>query len=272
MSSDQIKSYAYKALPYLVRSAQMRQTVTYGELAEYLQVHPHHQLSHILRYIRGEICAVYNSPGITSIVISKNTDRPGDGFFVESLDGLSEDQILLKYEQFRDEAFMYTGWDDLLLSLGLKPISASGHDLDQEAKEYNHFIERTGGRSSGEQSRHHKLKEFIAAHPQMIGISALKKPVMENEFLSGDRCDILVELFDQCAAIIEIKVDQRGELVKGIYQLVKYGALLEAERGHGQPYPVELHLVAYTIPSDISDFAKKFAITCHCIPEKQVHA
>jgi hypothetical protein len=248
----------------------MRQTVTYGVLGEYLKVHPHHELSQVLRYIRDEICAIYNSPSITSIVIGKNTDRPSDGFFVESLDGLTEDEILHKYEQFRDEAFMYTDWDDLLSQLDLKPLQVTDQDLDREAEEYNRFIERSGGR--GEQVQHRLLKDFIAAQPQIIGIDALGKPTTEYLFKSDDRCDILVELFGQCAAIIEIKVGQRGELVKGIYQLVKYGALLVAERGHGQPYPVELHLVAYTIPSDISDFAEKFAITCHCVPGKQVHA
>jgi hypothetical protein len=115
------------------------------------------------------------------------------------------------------------------------------------------------------------LKEYITAHLHTIGISALKKPVVEKEFLSGDRFDIFVELFGQCAAIIEIKVGQRGEVVKGIYQLVKYGALLVAERGHGEPYPVNLYLIAYTIPNDICDFAKKFDITCLEIPEERVN-
>jgi len=272
MPGDQIKSYAYKALPYLIRYAQMRQTVSYGELGEYLKVHPHLELSHVLRYIRDEICAVYNSPSITSIVVGKYTNRPGDGFFVESLDGLTEDEIQHKYEQFRDEAFIYTGWDDLLSRLGLKSLPATVDGLDKEAKEYNDLMGRTRGGSGGEQEQHRLLKQFIAAQPQRIGISALKKPITEYVFLSDDRCDILIELFGDRVAIIEIKVGQRGELVKGIYQLVKYGALLEAERGHGEAYPVDLYLVAYLILPDICDFAKKFGIMCHCILEEQVHS
>jgi len=271
MTSDDTKSLAYQALPYLIRCAQKRQTVTYGELGAHLNRH-HHSLSPMLRYIRDQICNPQGYPSLTALVISKNTHRTMDGFFKEDVTDLSEDEKQQKYEQFRDNTFQFTKWEELLFKLGLEPLTASEEDLDREAEEYNHLMEQNGGGSGGEQEQHHLLKEFIAAHSQKIGISALKKPVMENEFLSGDRCDILVELFGQCAAIIEIKVGQRGELVKGIYQLVKYGALLEAERGHGQPYPVELHLVAYSIPPDISDFAKKFDITCHCIPEIQVHA
>jgi hypothetical protein len=270
MATDRIKSLANKALPYLIHCAQKRQTVTYGELGEFLQIHPHAEVPHILTYIRDQICEPLGYPRLTAIVISKNSKRVRDGFFKEDIAGLSEDEIQQKYEQFRDVTFSFPRWDDLLDQLGLKPLPATDQDLDREAEEYNQVMERSGGGSGGEQVQHQLLKEYIATYPQKICISALGNPTIEYEFISADRCDILIELVGERSAIIEIKIGQRGELVKGIYQLVKYGALLEAERGHGEPYPVELHLVAYSIPPDISDFAKKFGITCHCIPEDQV--
>lgn len=270
MPSENTKTLGYKALPFLIRYAQKRQTVTYSELGEFLGVNPHTVLPHVLGFIRDQICDPQGYPRINAIVISKNTKQPGHGFLPEGVGGLTEDEIRNKYEQFRDAAFTFPGWDDLLSRLGLEPLPATYEDLDKEAEEYNQLMERTGGRSGGEQEAHRLLKQFIAAQPHKIGLSALKKPVLEYKLLSGDRCDILLELFDNRAAVIEIKVGQRGELVKGIYQLIKYGALVKAERGHGDAYPVELYLVAYSIPADICEFAKKFGIHSYAIPEKQV--
>jgi hypothetical protein len=59
-------------------------------------------------------------------------------------------------------------------------------------------------------------------------------------------------------------------LVKGICQLVKYQALLAAERGHGSSYPVDIYLGVYSFPEDIPGFARKFGIVCHIVAEKAV--
>ncbi len=47
--------------------------------------------------------------------------------------------------------------------------------------------------------------------------------------------------------MVEIKNGDPGELVKGIYQAVKYRALMQDEKGHGNPALVDAILVAYSI-------------------------
>ena len=61
-------------------------------------------------------------------------------------------------------------------------------------------------------------------------------------------------------AVVEVKNGERGELVKGVYQAVKYRALMEAEKGHGESYPVKAILVAFEIPEDIAAFAEKLGV------------
>jgi len=73
-------------------------------------------------------------------------------------------------------------------------------------------------------------------------------------------------------AVVEIKGGERGELVRGIYQAIKYRALMAAEKGHGKDYPVSAYLVAHDIPDDIATFASKFQIQCHSIPRSVVNA
>lgn len=267
MSKNLLHQRALVILPHLIRYAQLRKTVTYKTIAEIINVNPHTELPGILGYIRDTFCDPGGFPRINAIVINARTGKPGDGFIPEGAGHLSDDLKQQKYEQFRDEAFLFENWNDLLNSLNLEPVSGLDRDFDEEVREYNKILSKRGG-EGGEGKEHLQLKEYLATYPQNIGIQAIKRPEKEHEFPSMDKCDILVELNGNRSAIIEVKVRLRGELIKGIYQLVKYRALLEAEKTHGGSYPVELHLAAYDIPKDIQEFARKFDITCHVISEK----
>jgi len=259
------KKYAMMVLPHLVHQAEMGEVITYGELARISNLPHQRPLNRVLGYIRDEICLPRELPRINSIVVNKDTHEPGESFLETGTDDLTREEYSRRFREERDRAILFTGWDNLLKELGLTPVTSSQGELDQLADEYNKAMARRGF-SGGEGPLHKALKEYIAKRPQEIGLSALSKPTMEYLFPSADECDVLVELMDKCYAIVEIKVgDNKGELVKGIYQLVKYRALLVAEKGHGENVPVQVHLVAYQIPDDVIDFAGKFGIKCHTI-------
>lgn len=57
---------------------------------------------------------------------------------------------------------------------------------------------------------------------------------------------------------------------EGIYQAVKYRALLQTEEGHSKPVYVDSSLVAYQIPAEVSSFAAKFRIRCKIISRERV--
>ena len=61
-----------------------------------------------------------------------------------------------------------------------------------------------------------------------------------------------------------------GELGKGIFQAIKYRALMEAKKGDGQPYPVAAYLVAYEMSADIEEIAARFDITCVQVSRDQM--
>lgn len=270
MTTELTKKYAMMVLPHLVHQAQLGEEIEYKRLAEISGLPHHRPLNNVLGYIRDEICLPRNLPRINSIVVNKDTHEPGESFLETGTDNLSPEEYSRRFREERDKAILFNGWDELLKELNLTPVTSSQDELDHLANEYNKAMARRGA-AGGEGPQHKNLKEYIAKRPQEIGLSALRKPIMEYLFPSADECDILVELTDKSYAIVEIKVgDNKGELVKGIYQLVKYKALLVAEKGHGENVPVQVHLVAYQMPDDVIDFASKFGIKCHTIQRNKV--
>ena len=193
----------------------------------------HHRAArHFLGYIRDEICARNGHPYITAIVLNKGTDLPGENFLPEGTDHLTPEEYRRKFEEIRDDVFEYPLWEELLEALGLEPIPFSEDDLNEIGRTFTQRVAvKRGG--DGEGDKHRQLKEYVSTHPEKVGILAQGTGVIEHDFISGDRCDILFDLA-YGKAIVEIKVgDHEGELVRGIYQAVKYRALLEAEEGRG---------------------------------------
>lgn len=155
-----------------------------------------------------------------------------------------------------------------LEEVGLNPIKKEPEDFNEEARAYNKVLKKK--RSKAEGLRHLKLKEYVAHNPKCVGISAGIAGQMEFPFLSGDECDVVFEVSDDKAVVVEIKNGERGELVKGIYQAIKYRALMIAQKGQGKNCDVTAFLVAYNIPDNIAEFARIFDINCKIITDEMM--
>ena len=112
---------AYRALPHLVRCAQLRETITYGELGGRIGIH-HRPVRFLLGYIRDEICRQRNLPLLNVIVVNKNTRLPGESFLAGGTSQLTGEEYKQRFEDLRDEVFAYAEWDALLMELGLTPV------------------------------------------------------------------------------------------------------------------------------------------------------
>ena len=83
--------------------------------------------------------------------------------------------------------------------------------------------------NGGESDDHKKFKEWVAAHPEKIGISKVD-PEREYEFDSLHRVDLLFDLGDERIAVeVKSKKSSDSDVGRGIYQCVAYKALLEAK-------------------------------------------
>ena len=254
---------AHLALPHLVHRAKMRKTITYQELADKIDRH-WRVTRHLLAYIRDDICIARGLPLITAIVVNKATRLPGSSWLPEGTEHLSPAERRRAYADMRDKVFAFEGWDTLLHEFGSSPIEPTVKDLNDEGRARAFYLERTGG--VGEADVHRMLKQYVADHPASIGLASVEGVDQEYLFISGDRCDIVFDLGGDGDAVVEIKDQQRGELVRGIYQAVKYRALMEAEKGLGEGYPVSAHLVSQYMDDDIRALAKRFQVQCHTLP------
>jgi hypothetical protein len=262
MTSERIREYGNKILPYLVLSAKTKRTPTYKDLANLIGTHPR-VMSKVLGYIRDDLCIPRGLPLITSIVVNQGSGLPGDDWLPQGTSHLSSEEYRQEFEKLRDEVFAYLGWDLLLKELGLPAEEETIDNLDERGRAYSEYLERIS--NSGENEDHQKLKEYIAQHPDVINVNPVNPAQVEYLFISGDRADIIFQTGQDAWAVVEIKNGEIGELVRGVYQAIKYRELLRAEKGHGEYCQVDAVLAAYDIPASVSSFAAKFNIRCRII-------
>ena len=87
----------------------------------------------------------------------------------------------------------------------------------------------------------------------------------EEELLSGDRVDVVYYTDDEILAIeVKSRVSSWEDLQRGIYQCVKYRAVLEAQERWRRA--VRTLLVTESgLPSDLTRFAKELSVPHRCV-------
>lgn len=82
----------------------------------------------------------------------------------------------------------------------------------------------------GESKAHRRLKEYIANHPEEIGIYDYRvHSIVEHTYVSGDMVDILFEPLDgNINTVVEIELDN---VLPGIHQAIKYRVLRCSQLG-----------------------------------------
>ena len=121
---------------------------------------------------------------------------------------------------------------------------------------------KTKTSQGGESLAHKELKEYVASHPEKIGLPQNALPSIEHSFPSGDRVDIIFDLGNNKWTVVEIELEGLTQNFIGLFQVVKYRALqqaiLKTQEITGE---VRGHLVAYSIPDEIKKYAKLLDIT-----------
>lgn len=221
---------AAKALPILVRQAHAHCPISYSGLAAELQMPNPRNLNYVLGSVGATIAAVNKETGgkippVQALVINQGSRLPGRGFDNYDpdmrLDALPPRQRRLAIGDLFDDIYTYQKWDELLNSLGLEPMQAKHSRLP--------YVPTTrGGKGEGED--HRRLKHWIAKNPRAVGVRAkVLKTDVEHPIPSGDVLDVFFEERKTWTAI-EVKASKSadGDLLRGIYQCVKYEAVLEA--------------------------------------------
>lgn len=253
-----------KAIPVLIRWAQNGITDKhYEDLNKELGYGRFSGIGHVLGCIDVVLKQLnnkpefddYHIPTLNALCTNKSTNLPSYGFeFVQDDWNLvSEETQRLIVEGYNIKATKYPQWNKVLSCLCLLPsIEYSAEDEERI---------RNGERSKCTESEEHKkLKTFIASNPSSIHIYDVE--VAKNEFilLSGDRLDVYFELHNKSRIAIEVKslISSDDDILRGIYQCVKYKATLDAENlVHGLPVDTRAVLVIEGKLSESNYYVKK---------------
>ena len=132
--------------------------------------------------------------------------------------------------EYREIAKFGSRWNQVLGALG---ISAVGGDVSALPA----GVERCYGHG-GESPQHRRLQRWIRSHPEVVGVPD-DATVEENFWLpSADQLDILFRTETECVAVeVKSRVSDRliSDYERGLYQTVKYSALLRAMHTAGDP-------------------------------------
>ena len=139
------------------------------------------------------------------------------------------------------------------------PISSKPSGMLKQKESRKEKITRLRKYGSGGEGKEHKrLKEYIAKHPEAIGITNVKKVAVEHTFCCGDTVDILFQHNDGTDTVVEIEtIDPEP----GCHQAIKYRALRCAERSLSlDSSKIKAYLVAWEIPKAVSLFCDNYKI------------
>lgn len=231
---------ARRALPILVRQARQAQTALYYEdLAAELGMPNPRNLNYVLGSVGQTLLELGRKwksehgreweeiPRIQALVCNKTDGVPGEGiegFLSEDYARASRRQKIKIIDSYLVDIYTYEYWDEVLDDLGLEP-------LDRNFTEDVSILDsaNTGG---GESEAHKQLKEYVLSNPSLIGIKhKIQRSGVEHKLPSGDSLDV----YFACRKIhigVEVKssVSNDEDILRGLYQCVKYQAVLEAQQ------------------------------------------
>lgn len=245
-------------LPVLVHWAKTGQNEhTYGDLAHAIGKSKFTGIGYALYAVQEVLNTLSvesgreDIPTLNSLCKNAKTMLPSEGFeFVSpKYNELDENGKSVFVEGLDSQALNYPHWDWVLDQLGLQPSKII---TEQELEAISVHV---GG---GEGKEHKAIKEFVYNHPESLGVTGVTRKETEHPLPSGDRLDVYFETSD-CRYAIEVKpsTSPDDDITRGIFQCVKYKAVMEAIRKIGyDKYAVKTLLVT---ASGLSERNKKLA-------------
>lgn len=251
---------ARRALPLLLMLAKTRDSWTYGdlnrELVQRYNLPPRKSargygpvLFKIGRSLN-QLSAEWHRrlPPLTMLIHDAGSGDPNSGadeflerYVTEEQAGrLTEQNRHAMVERTMEAIYLCEDWDDVAAYFGVTI------PMGDESEAQPIVVPLPGPVMGGESDAHAALKKYVACHPELFeDFGAFGPGTMEYLLHSGDEVDVLFVNHDQLLGI-EVKTADApaGELTRGIFQCVKYRAVLQAMQAlSGELKHVQLILV-----------------------------
>lgn len=169
-----------------------------------------------------------NIPLIPSLVVNQSKKIPSDGLkeFNSNYPSLSDEKKRDFVSSEYKKIFEFGNrWEKVLTILG---INQSKNLSDFEHAKKSNLYNPYGSEGSPE---HIALREFVANNPSVIGLDCDARGITEYPLKSGDIVDVVFETSEAVVGV-EVKSKRSGtdDIERGLYQCIKYLAVLEAEK------------------------------------------
>lgn len=227
------KEWARKMIPVLIRWARSSwdKPHYYSNLSEAVGHHTN-QIGGIMATIQDildnlSLQKQKTIPTLNGLTRNKKSGLPSDGFdyVIENYSNLSEDSKMGEVNKLNYKAHLYD-WDWVLKELQLEPDMIYVPDeLDKKKISLKHGY-------GGEGAEHQALKNYVQQNPDKFGIKRVLYSSTEKMLLSADRLDVYFETQSNMHVAVEVKPQTAPEedVMRGIFQCVKYKAVMDAER------------------------------------------
>jgi hypothetical protein len=265
---------ARKIFPVLIWYAKNERTITYSEIDQLIvsKKWDHHVM--YVQYGR-PAGAIGNAlletehkwnqplPPLNALIVSKKTGIPGKGcdyylkhFLGDKKKNLSEADRKSLTEATHEKIFNFTKWDTILREYGLPQISFEIQPIKKRP-----IIKpvHNGWSNEGESPEHEKLKLYVANNPVVLGMDIrLPKGNCECVLASSDRPDILFTKKDFILSIeVKSRLSNDADLQRGIFQCIKYRAVIRAEQKARQKVPNAMAILVTerSLPEPLKELA-----------------
>jgi hypothetical protein len=274
-------------LGYLLTVVAANTTITYGEIADRLRadlsmegkVFPTHIGWVVGTLMESILEVVHSAPLINLLVVNQKTGHPGEGadgflrrrFRLPAGRPIRQERRKKLVAKAAGAVYAYAEWPNIYRRLfEAKPPASDPASLVTGTEIDGVPPSSVGGFGGPAESKEHRrLKEHIYTHPRVIGAPAQpNRKNTEQLLLSGDKVDVFFEHGD-AAYLVEVKSIRSSEpdLMRGIFQCVKYRAVFEAQRKFTTPeLSVNVTLVTeIEPPTQIRDLAKLHDVRCKVV-------
>ena len=273
---------ARSALPIVVKWAQQGEAITYGQLDAEIVKHGlgHHVMAVQYGYPAGamgsaliELEKRWNKaiPPLNAIIVNTKDRLPGKGVdyylkhyfkIKKGAKGISLVQRRAVVEEIQADVFAFKHWDRVLRECELEPFSGS---VAKKAPKGGVASPKRGGWSTEPESQEHReLKEYVANNPFVIGLPR-SSPSGRTEYLfpSADSADVVFATSRQLVGVeVKSRISNDADLNRGIFQAVKYQALLRAEQRARLESPTATAVLVSerTLPDKLKNLADTLGI------------
>lgn len=215
------------------------------------------------------------APLLLVLLVRSDTGEPGTGAREFLADRFPDEPLLRKPDacdahpelwsrvvgRATREVFGYRGWEALYADLYGEYVA----DPAFTPPPVEVGPTRRGG--VGEGPNHKALRLWVLHNPEQIDSRfGDAEAVTEKELLSGDRVDVVYVVGNEVLAIeVKSRDSNRNDLVRGLYQCVKYRAVLRAQERKGRTVH-SLLVTESELPLDLVSLAKRLDVPHRLFP------